>query len=548
MRNSTYMCMVFLMLLAQLAHAQVNRYFVYFSDKSGVDYPYSVDAPSAFLTQEAIDRRNTQGIAVDHSDLPVDPSYVQGIKDAGADVYFTSRWLNGALINLDASLTTTLEALAYVTEVRLIASGTRLSHDQNVPEDPVSFEDPPFVLGNSTDQLAMLGADQMHEDGYQGQGMRIAVLDNGFTGVNAFSPFEHLWTNDRIIATKDFVTNSGDVYQLGEHGTAVFSIISANYTSSEGVMKGAAYEAEFILCVTEDNHAENILEEYNWLLGAEFADSLGADIINGSLGYLTFDISAHDYTYDDLDGRTAISSLAAQFAARKGMVVVVSAGNEGNDPWGFIIPPADADSILTVGSVNPDLSYTVFSSRGNTSDGRIKPDIAALGLSTSHVNGAGAITKGNGTSYASPLIAGFTAGIWQKNPNWSRGEVIEAIKNSGHMNQSPDSLRGWGVPNYTHASEGTIALLVDEAFEIKVTAYPNPFDGSSLFLKTTGSLEDDLQVRLFDSQGRLIINEVYAKESLQETIELKVEGRQQGVYFLFLQTGTLQKTIKLVNY
>ncbi|MEM9897267.1 MAG: S8 family serine peptidase, partial [Bacteroidota bacterium] len=269
--------------------SQVNRYFIYFTDKASETYPYSIAKPDTFLTQRAIERRTEQGITISENDLPVDPSYVQGLKDVGADVYFTSKWLNGALANIDTALLDDIDAFSFVDSIAWIADTTRLSRNKETVETPTTFVDPPSVNGNSDIQLAMLGADHMHADNIKGKGIRIAVLDNGFTGVNKFTPFQHLWEENRIIATKDFVQNSGNVFQSGAHGTSVFSIISSNYESENDNLVGIAPEAEFILCITEDDAGENTVEEYNWLLGAEFADSLGVDIINASLGYNTFD-------------------------------------------------------------------------------------------------------------------------------------------------------------------------------------------------------------------------------------------------------------------
>lgn len=530
--------------------SQVNRYFVYFTDKAGENYPYSISSPEAFLTQRAIDRRTKQSIQVNESDLPVSPSYVQGLRDAEIDVFFTSKWLNGALVNADTSLLNSVASLSFVDSIAWVADTTRLSYEQDIPDDPTSFSEPGSVGGDSDIQLMMLGADHMHADDIKGQGMLIAVLDNGFNGVNRHSPFQHLWENNQIIATKDFVQNSGNVFQFGDHGTSVFSIIGSKYESPEGNLYGIAYEADFILCITEDNQAENTIEEYNWILGAEFADSLGADVINCSLGYRSFDIEDHDYTKDDLDGETAIISIGARIAAEKGIVVATSAGNSGDDPFprNYISPPADGKEIITVGSVNPDFTYSAFSSVGNTIDGRIKPDVSAFGSATAIVRGSGNIQRGSGTSFASPLIAGFAAGIWQANPDWTSKEVIEAIKNSGHRNHIPDSLMGWGVPNYAYAVNGEKALKVIDILEDKVTIYPNPFQGDTLFLITNGKFKDGMNIRILDPRGSLIYNKEFGKKDIKENMELTIDSSQQGVYFLFLQIGNSQKVVKLINF
>ncbi|WP_425391511.1 S8 family serine peptidase [Ekhidna sp.] len=532
-----------------VAQSQINRYFIYFTDKAGENYPYSISNPEEFLTQRAIERREKQEISIKEDDLPVSPEYVQGLRDAGIDVYFTSRWMNGALVNADTSLLDDVSQLSFVDSIAWIADTTRLSAEKSIPDYPDSFDPPTSQSGDSDIQLIMLGADTMHEDDIKGQGMLIAVLDNGFTGVNRFTPFHHVWENNRIIATKDFVENSGDVFQFGDHGTSVFSIIAANYTSTDGDLIGIAPEAEYILCVTEEGGSEDRVEEYNWLLGAEFADSLGADVINASLGYNTFDITEHDYSKEDLDGKTAIVSIAAETAAKKGMVVVTSAGNSGrrNPPGNLINHPADADRILAVGSVDPNFERSAFSSVGPTADGRIKPDIAAFGDGTAVMSGNGSIERGGGTSFASPLIAGFAACIWQMNPERTANEVIAAIKNSGHLDSNPDNLLGWGVPNYMYAKD-VKALNITDILEDKVTIYPNPFIGDTLYLLTDGKFNTGMTIKILDPKGSLIFNQEFKKKEIKENMELKIDSSQQGVYFLFLQTGNSQKIVKLINF
>jgi serine protease AprX len=545
------LCLTLLFFFSLSSIAQnINRYFVYFTDKEGDNYPYSISNPSAFLTQKSIDRRNKQGIIVNRSDLPVHPNYMDGLRTAGAEVYFSSRWMNGALIQMDESQYVSIQSLSYVDSVALIAEDSRLGASSQSPSDPTEFSEPPLMNGDSDVQLIMLNADRMHAENVKGQNMLIAVLDNGYNGVNEFSPFQHLWENDRIIATKDFVQNSGNVFQFGEHGTSVLSIIGAKYETDSTDFYGVAYEASFVLCVTEEGGSEDRVEEYNWLLGAEFADSLGADVINSSLGYKTFDIPEHNYAIEDLDGETAISTIAATMAAKKGMIVAISAGNSGRSAKAearLINHPSDAEGILTVGSAKVDFSKSDFSSIGPTSDGRMKPEIAAFGDATAIVRGDGAISRGSGTSFASPLIAGFAACIWQINPDWTSQQVIEALKTSAHKASSPDNLVGYGVPNYTYVIEGK-TLNVANVFDDKVYAYPNPFRGDTLFLRSGGKLKKGLAVKIIDAQGKEVFNREYSYKETKEDIELTIKNSQQGVYYLFLQSGKEKKVVKLINF
>jgi len=529
-----------------------DRYFVYFKDKSGSDYPYSLSNVSAFLSQASIDRRTKQGIEVDATDLPVHPQYVQRIAET-AEVFFRSKWFNGVLVEMDSSDVEVVQGHPFVDSVRLIALGSRLvkASQQPQPTDTLmGFEPPPYVNASTDIQLLMMGADQMIADSIVGQGMTIAVFDNGFTGVNLYEPFEHLWQESRIIATKDFVENSDNVFQYGSHGTSVFSIIGAKHTTDESDYTGISHGAKFVLCVTEDNQAENIVEEYNWLLAAEYADSVGVDIINSSLGYRDFDLKVHDYQYDELDGRTAIISISAQMAARKGMLVVTSAGNSGrrNAPANSINHPADTDSILTVGSVNPDFSRSDFSSIGPTTDARIKPDLAAFGNGTAVVRGSGGIERGGGTSFAAPLIAGFAAGIWQVNQQWTAQQLINELRMASHKVSNPDNLLGYGVPYYPYLTEnGTKAIDIDEVIAGQIQFYPNPFTGDTLYLKSSDLVDEAVTIKIVDPLGKSIVSLDFAPEDFQQIIEIPLEAHEQGIYYLFLQSGKAQKVIKLIN-
>ncbi len=526
--------------------SQVNRYFIYFTDKNSETYPYTISNPERYLSPRAIERRRKQNIPILEEDLPAAPVYIQGLKALGVDVYFVSKWFNGVLATIDTMLLDEIKLLPYVDSIAWIANNTVLSHTQKTLTIPTEFSEPKLVDGTSDIQLMMLNADLMHIEDIQGQGMLIAILDNGYIGVDKFTPFQKLWKNNQIIATKDFVQNSGNVYQHGSHGTSVFSIISSDYRSENGNLIGIAPKATFILCVTEEGRSENRVEEYNWLLAAEFVDSLGADVINSSLGYRTFDILDHNYSFEDLDGETTVVSRAANMAANKGIIVVTSAGNNGGDSWGRITAPADAKGILTVGSVNMDCSYSSFSSVGPTSDGRLKPDVAALGYGTAVVQGDGIITRGSGTSFSSPLIAGFAAGIWQANPDWTSQQVIQAIKDSGSIADAPDSLRGYGVPIYKERNDTT--LDIQRILDDEIIVYPNPFREKKLYLKTAKNFNEKIIIKIIDPKGSLIFEKLYTKKEVKENIELAINRSIKGIYFLFLQTENKQKIVKLINF
>ncbi|WP_258104955.1 S8 family peptidase [Marinoscillum sp. MHG1-6] len=540
--RSRLLSLIVITIIGFAAQAQTNRYMVFFADKDTASY--SVNEPQVFLSARAIERRTKQQIDISAEDFPVNGVYTDSLMSLGADVYFTTKWMNGALVQMDQSLVSTILGKGFVTKVEYIAPGAILSHTQEEATIPGTFEAPTLTGKTSELQLAKLNAHVMHEDGYRGEGMLIAVLDNGFIGANQFEPFGHIYTEDRLLATKDFVTNSGNVFQLGGHGTQVLSCIGADFGDS--IMIGTAPKASYVLCITEAS-GEYRVEEYNWLIAAEFADSIGVDVINSSLGYSTFDDPTMDYTTNDLDGSTTVVTQAANFAASRGIIVVTSAGNEGTSSWKKITAPGDAFDVLTVGSVNSIGSHTAFSSVGPTVDGRIKPDVCALGDPATVVYADGKINGGGGTSFASPQVAGFAACIWQANPDWSYKTVISAIKNSASNALSPDIELGYGVPNYRIAVvNGTLSYAQLVKSEVKV--YPNPFKGNQVTIDFMGAqLNQPLQIEVQNLEGKTIFKQRLTDRNLPDKIDIEFEANESGVYLLSLQGRRLNKLIKLIK-
>ncbi|HCX21546.1 MAG TPA: peptidase S8 [Cytophagales bacterium] len=526
-----------------------DRYMVFFADKDNVGY--SIANPSEFLSDRAIQRRTNQGIDITEQDLPVDPNYVAEVAAKGAKVFFTTKWFNGVLAEMTTSQATAVGGLAFVDSVVYVAKDTKLSSSPGTYDVATTFLDPESVNSNTNVQNKMLGADEMHEDGLQGEGMMIAVFDSGFPGVNMYKPFEHIFAENRLVGTRDFIGNTGDVFQYHTHGSSVFSNIASDY---EDVI-GTAPKASFVLCVTEDVTREYRIEEYNWLFAAEYADSIGVDVINGSLGYSTFSESAMDYDYSDMNGKNTLVARAAQIASSKGMIVVVSAGNEGSGSWKYITSPGDAFDVMTVGSVTSGYIKSSFSSVGPTADGRIKPDVCAMGTSAmifyASLSGGettgGRITTGNGTSYSSPQIAGFAAAIWQANPGMTNLEVIESIKASATNFSDPDSLYGYGVPKYGLLVNGA-TIDVADVLEDKLKVYPNPFTDDRFTLDLDDvKLKGKLEVIIRDAEGKVIYNQKLTSDEVPGKVEISIEPTGSGVYFLTLHSKRFTKTVKLIQ-
>ncbi len=458
-----------------------NQYFVLFKDKA--NSPYSVSRPKEFLSDRSIKRRANQKIAFTERDLPPNPSYLSEIAKTGAKVLYKSRWINGALIQTDAATLTKILNLSFVRglEGKGDIRNTRSNSENQISKTKDKFGNEGILdNGLSQTQLAMLGADKMHTKGYRGEGMLIGVLDSGFLNANHLSFFNDLFTDKRVVGTWDFVNNEVNVYNDHNHGTNVLSCMAA---FENGRIVGTAYKASYLLLTTEDVATETKREEANWLFGAEMADSVGVDVINTSLGYTEFDNPAQNYKYTDMNGDRALATRAADWAAQAGILVVASAGNEGSGSWKYIGTPADADSIIAVGAVTATQNIASFSSFGPSADGRVKPELSAQGAGTVIGNTNGTIGTSNGTSFSSPLLAGFAASFWQAFPSLTNMQVREYLIRSASQYTNPDNRVGFGIPNFDKAYElAELESLINELKKSgqEVIVFPNPInDGAS---------------------------------------------------------------------
>ena len=440
----------------------------------------------------------------------------------------------------DSSRLVEITALPFVSSIEFVAPDG-LKSENNKSLQKKNQSDAQDRTQTTEIQNMLLGIDLMQQEGVTGAGMLIAVLDGGYLGVDQTQPFDHLITNNQLITTYDYVGRSSNVFRYADHGTKVLSVIGA---INPGVFTGSAFDAEFILCITEDVSSEYRVEEYNWLFAAEMADSAGADIISSSLGYTIFDDPNMNYSTADLDGRTTVVSSAASTAATKGMVVTLSAGNAGNSPWRTLTAPADAIDILAVGAIKDDSTKASFSSIGPSADGRIKPDVVALGVNTVVINKNGNMVFNNGTSFSAPQIAGLAAGVWQSNPEFDYLEVIESIRNSGHMTQSPDNQTGHGIPNYTRTKE--LVLSVDDPM-IKgfFKLYPNPL-GNRLYMLSEIPLSS-LTFFIHNTLGQKVLENQMFNLPASTEISLNIPLLPPGDYLITLLSTKQSGTFRLIK-
>ncbi|MFK7900117.1 MAG: S8 family peptidase [Cyclobacteriaceae bacterium] len=535
-------------LLGQRVFTQSNHYLVYFTDKTST--PYSLSNPINFLTQKAIDRRANQGYPLTGLDLPVDPAYVDSLITNGVDVRNTSDWFNAALIFADTLQADTIGQLSFVDSVQILSNyGNQLSLRKKQQQKLETAQKGTIVSSTENlPQLDMLGAYNMHKAGLKGQGITIAVIDEGFENADVMTGFDSLRANNQILGTYDFIDNETNVYDNGAHGSQVLSVIAGK----DGVNNlGTAPKAFFYLFRTEQASSEYPVEEIFWLLAAEKADSLGVDIINTSLGYFDFgdegdlDDIYFDYTYADTDGNTSLISKAARIATRTGMLLVNSAGNSGASVNKYVAMPADVDSVLSVGAVNANEMYWQLSSVGPTISGVLKPNISAMGQSTVVLDPSDGLSTANGTSFASPLIAGFAAALWQAYPTLTNMELKQAIENAGSL-ETHSTLVGYGIPSYCRINIDSAIVCPVEISENELFRVTNPMVEELIIHLSDEVLPAEVTLQLVDLNGKALFRANDSLTDVTNTIPLPLDKLESGLYFLQLKTPNRTETKRVI--
>jgi serine protease AprX len=437
---------LFLLFLMLGSLSAKTSYFFYVQLANKNNSPYTFSNPSAYLSERAITRRAFFGIECDSTDLPISPSYISQIKSVGVNIHCRNKWINGVTVVVsDTSIIKQVRTLPFVKWVQY--TGKR---DAALPVSAkVNAETTTLNYGSATAQVNQINGSYFHNAGYTGKDIVIGVLDAGFTNVNTNHAFDSLRFQGRLLGTKDIAEPNSNIYSLDDHGANVLSIMTGNLP---GKYLGAAPKASYWLIRTEYSPTEYLVETDFWASGIEFADSVGVDVINSSLVYTEFDDPGMDFTYNDMNGKVSRASRAASLASKKGIIVCNSAGNYGSSMWQYLGSPADADGIITVGSVTSTGSPSDFSSYGPSSDGRVKPEICALGTSTAFVNKNGSVSTGNGTSYSSPVIAGTVACLVQALKETNSHFDVESIRTlliqSSNMYYNPTDQLGYGIPDF----------------------------------------------------------------------------------------------------
>ena len=550
---------VFVLLLTGFTlSAQVapHKYFVEFRDKD--QNPFSLDHPEIFLTERAIQRRQAMGIGYELNDLPVTPLYLQTLQNIGAQILNPTKWLNGTTIYLsDTNLADAIRKLPFVKSLINHSNGAVLkgksldkhyvenhsfagNSKENLPENPAAYN-----YGESYSQIHLVNGDALHQAGFRGQGKVIAQLDAGFYNVPVLPGFDSLRINNQILGYKDFVKNGFPIFNdpNDTHGMNVLSVMAGIIP---GHLIGTAPKASYWLLKTEETQHEYETEEYNWVSGAEFADSVGADIITSSLGYTVFDSTYRDHSCLEMNGYTTVCSRGANIAFSKGMIVILSAGNEGdNMMWRCVSTPADADYALACAAVDAYGNRVSFSSVGVDTAGRVKPNIAAMGASSVVMAEEGSVRRSSGTSFSAPVIAGMTACLMQARPGFSNALVKRAIELAGNHYSTPDSLTGFGIPDFVKAMNIIGIDMLKKSNTLSI--YPNPVQ-SEFTLKFTSSYTGKVVFRLSDAVGHIILTlSLEAKEGENSFVISGLTNMNPGIYFVRLQSPSILMTSRMVK-
>jgi len=531
--------------------------WVFFMDK-GTNIESKLIQAEAQLTQRAFKRRlRNRGAEnlVDFKDIPVNPDYIREINSRVQKIRHKSRWLNAVSVEASARNIRTLESLVFVKKIDIVRVG-KMPHPQpeSIPP-PVSNQprqETQLNYGPSYDQNNQINTIPLHNMGYDGSGVLVCMLDAGFINLQ-----HEALTHLNILHTWDFVNGDSIVWdepgQMGSgwHGTYTLSTL-AGY--KEGQLIGPAYGADFVLAKTENTDWEHNIEEDHWVAGAEWADSLGADVISSSLSYLDFDPGQISYTWQDMDGNTAVSTIGADIAASRGIFVANSAGNNGSaiPPQNTLGAPADGDSVAAIGAVNSSGSRASFSSTGPTSDGRIKPDLMARGVGTVCADPYGpGYTSASGTSLSCPLVAGAAALVLQVNPTWTNMEVLEALKNTADNASSPDDSYGWGIINTYDAAFYSFPTSVNDEkpllseFEL-YPAYPNPFNPTTNIRYSLPAAEN-VSLAVYNNLGQKVATLIDGyREAGEHELIWNATEYASGVYYLMLRASEGQKVQKLL--
>ncbi|MDB2385371.1 S8 family serine peptidase [Polaribacter sp.] len=522
------------------AFTQVEDAWLYLTDKPNASS--FIENPLSILSQRALDRRSRQNISVGVTDVPVESSYYQILTDdASLTILGKSKWLNAIHVQGTVEdISATLQNYTFVNSIQFANSSLNSSAKNNeklkIENTKNKWEvQTDFNYGTTENQIEMLGLDKLHQDGFTGKTMQIAIIDAGFPNVNTLGGFKRLRDNNQILGGYNFADRNTDFYTRNNHGSLVLSTVGGYL---EGEYVGTAPDAGFYLFISEIAETETVLEETLWVEAAERADSLGVDVINTSLGYADFfDNSNHNHSYEDMDGKTTFISKGAAIGVTKGMILVTSIGNEGSSSYKYMGAPADVDGVFSVGAVDASGNIASFSSFGPSIDQRIKPNVLAQGQSSSVINSSsGNPTTSNGTSFSSPIMAGAIACFWEAFPNKTSFEIMEIVQQSGSLFNSPTDQGGYGIPDLEFAYNEALDVLTDQKQSFSIS--PNPVKNNITISNLNDTIVTSLQI--VNTLGKVV-------KTQQAISNIDVSYLTNGIYFLKLENKSQTTIIKFIK-
>lgn len=541
MKNICIRCILVALLFSQFQFAfsqseVINfKFRLYLKDKHPTEMQRT--HPLTYLSQKAIDRRVEQGVEIDSTDYPISSIYKEAIAKLNVPIVAESKWFNTVVVQCEDSLQIReIEKLSFVDSVQFVWRGRIYEQKERMRPRLATMNSSSDTLlsnwfGVSAQQFEVHNAQAMLNAGFRGMGVDIAIIDGGFTNVDVIPLFAH----SVIAGYKNFVPD-GELFYAVDHGTRVLSTMAVNWPHK---IMGSAPQASYFLLRSEDQKSEFLVEEDYWVAAAEYADSIGVRLTNTSLGYNKFDDPALSYTQKDLTGKHSIMSRAADMASDKGMIIVASAGNAGGGSWGKITVPGDSEKAITVGAIALDSTIASFSSKGPTADGRIKPDLVSIGRQTITINKNGKIGRTNGTSFSSPFLTGLIGSLWSVNPQLNRNKLIDIVRRSAHQFHNPDSIYGYGIPDFEIAYHEVLKTLKLETGSVstgimKVSKSKNNF--LTITLNEAEFVPSSYSVRILDEKGNTIM--IGQFESHEYIFELtKLIMKQNTELYIVTQSG-----------
>lgn len=507
----------FCLVSPQLLLAQ-SQYVIYLKSKD-------IKVSELAISKESMSRKLKYGLPIDAHDYAIESHRMNEINKISS-VRLASRWLNAVSVICGKDDIEKIKELNFVDRIEVLDSrDKKFKSSYQKLESNYTKEQ----YGEAFKQIELHNGQVLHDAGFEGQGMKIAVFDAGFDRVDKIESFKHLFNDQRIFPVRNIVENNSNLYTLDGHGTAVLGCMASYYKDS---IVASAPKASYYLFITEDPRSETRVEELNWAIAAEMADSMGIDIINSSLGYHHFDDPSQNYSREDMNGKTTIVSKAAAIAVEKGIIVVNSAGNHGNKDWNIVTAPADVEGVISVGALDINANLADFSSKGYFKSNTIKPNIVGVGKGTTLYYDLGTYHYGSGTSFSSPLLAGLIACFWQKKPSLNPNELRSLIYSLGTNYSTPNLEIGFGIPKFDKEINLNLIKMKDRVLSV----YPNPSQANTILEISSMENLENAELEVYFGSKAIMTSKLKINKGVNHVF-INTENYPKGLYFIKVKLG-----------